>query len=76
MSNGKVCCLLGVCCPPGSAAQRRAFVEELAHDGITSPDAERIGTWVLANFDLAPKGTLEKLKADVAAMARRVTPDA
>lgn len=26
MSNGEVCCILGVCCPPGSAAQRLALV--------------------------------------------------
>ena len=62
MSNGHVCCLLGVCCPPGSAAQRQAFVKELAHDGIESPDAEKIGAWVLDNFDLAPKGSLNLRK--------------
>ena len=25
MSNGHACCILGVCCPPGGAAQRQAF---------------------------------------------------
>lgn len=29
MSNGEVCCILGVCCPPGSAAQREALVHEI-----------------------------------------------
>lgn len=27
MSNGEVCCILGVCCPPGSAAQAHALDE-------------------------------------------------
>ena len=25
MANGEVCCILGVCCPPGSAEQRTAL---------------------------------------------------
>jgi hypothetical protein len=25
MSNGEVCCILAVCCPPGSDAQRQAL---------------------------------------------------
>ena len=29
MSNGEVCCILGVCCPAGSEAQREALVHEL-----------------------------------------------
>lgn len=27
MSNGEVCCILGVCCPPGSPAQFSHLVE-------------------------------------------------
>lgn len=27
MSNGEVCCILGVCCPPGSPQQRDHLVE-------------------------------------------------
>lgn len=37
MSNGHACCLLGVCCPPGSPAQRRSLrfwlAEKLASVG-------------------------------------------
>ena len=29
MSNGEVCCILGVCCPAGSAAQLTALAHEI-----------------------------------------------
>lgn len=29
MSNGHACCILGVCCPPGSAEQRATLAKEI-----------------------------------------------
>ncbi len=29
MSNGEVCCILGVCCPPGSLDQQMALAHEI-----------------------------------------------
>lgn len=70
--NGHACCILGVCCPPGSAAQRSALADELVKDGIVpSGDAMAVATWVLQQFDLAPAGSLASLKSAVAEMARK-----
>ncbi len=47
--NGHACCLLGLCCPPGSAEQRTVLVEVLG--------SEQAADWVQANVDLIPKGS-------------------
>jgi hypothetical protein len=31
MSNGEVCCIIGVCCPAGSVKQRALLIEGLKH---------------------------------------------
>jgi hypothetical protein len=64
--NGQVCCLLGVCCPPGSAEQEQALAEFLMHElapdaGPVSTNARQIARTILGHFDLAPKGTLAPL---------------
>lgn len=33
------CCLLGICCPPGSPPQEVAFTKLAVHHGITASDA-------------------------------------
>jgi len=78
MSNGHVCCILGVCCPPGSSRQREALATELAkvsgqhQEAVTTPSHVRAcADYILDNFDLAPKGSLEQFKLDISTMARR-----
>ena len=39
MSNGEVCCILGVCCPPGSVEQREALVHMIQKAKPTMTDA-------------------------------------
>ncbi len=72
-----VCCILAVCCPGGSAKQREALAEALASASVDEPDGigartteRRHADYVLDHFDLAPKGTLDALKAAIAALAR------
>jgi hypothetical protein len=33
------CCLLGICCPPGGAAQRKAFLSLAASHGVPAEEA-------------------------------------
>ena len=69
--NGKVCCILGVCCPPGSQEQQDALAAELVKDtGCTENAAKKTAEWILKHFDLAPKHSLEVLKSEVARLAR------
>jgi hypothetical protein len=69
--NGKVCCILGVCCPPGSPAQLKALTDWFSsHAGLDAEAAKRAATEVLAAFDLAPHGSLHALKAEIAALAK------
>lgn len=52
MSNGEVCCILGVCCPPGSAAQRVALATSIKkHHKCTLHDAEAAADRILAKHD-------------------------
>lgn len=62
--NGEICCILGVCCPPGSDAQAAALAKEMVNDGVCSenPEAQRVAAWMLKHFDLAPAGTLMQFK--------------
>lgn len=70
--NGHANCILAVCCPPESEARVKALAEEMA--GALSKPAgdtyEDIARWMLDNFDLAPKGTLQPLKDAVRDYAR------
>ena len=63
--NGEICCILGVCCPPGSTSQRDALAHELSADLGLDRSTQRvtatphdIAAWMLTHFDLAPAGTL------------------
>lgn len=50
------CCLLGVCCPPNEQkAALTAKVEEIL-GGSPAGTCEDVADWVLAHFDLVPKG--------------------
>lgn len=71
--NGHVCCILGVCCPPGSQEQIDALASELsvAHPDMEVPYAQKAAAWVLKNFDLAPAGSLSEFKREIAAVIRR-----
>ena len=71
--NGEVNCILSVCCPEGSEAQLNALTSELTKAGVGKERAEarRYATWILANFDLAEKGTLTAFKASIAKLARQ-----
>lgn len=74
--NGEVCCILGVCCPPGSAAQASALAKELVKDGVCAEvnEAHRVAVWVLKHFDLAPAGTLTPFKTAIVQAMRHVQP--
>lgn len=72
-----VCCILAVCCPGGSDRQRQALADALegaqldAEGGIGERSRERVyADWVLDHFDLAPKGTLDPLKEQIARLAK------
>ncbi len=60
--NGEVCCILGVCCPPGSAQATAALAKEMVKDGVCSEEyAQAVAAWVYEHFDLGPKGTVAPL---------------
>ena len=49
----------GLCCPSDSATRRMALINELAHGTGIAPDAlHPVVDWLIANVDMAPKGTL------------------
>lgn len=70
MSNGIRCCILGICCPPGSPAAKKALEDEINAGLDTSgwtedEDSEScipaIASWILDNYDLAPKGFVQSI---------------
>lgn len=64
-------CILEVCCVAGSPEQLATFTGYMAKELHCTPEeAEPYARWVLANFDLAEKGTLAPLKASIARLAR------
>jgi len=72
-----VCCILAVCCPGGSDRQRQALADALEMASLDEPNGigarsieRRYADWVLDHFDLAPKGTLDPLKEEIARMAK------
>lgn len=76
--NGQANCILGVCCPPGSETQAKALAAEMEAGGMMQalPEEQRrvgllsVARWVLKNFDLAPPGSLQAFKDEVARLAR------
>jgi hypothetical protein len=53
MSNGEVCCILGVCCPAGSAQQREALMHEIQkrHVGLSDEQAGKRADQILKKYD-------------------------
>lgn len=70
--NGQVCCILGVCCSPGSDAQVQALAAALAA-GLGGPPSAYVAParWLLQHFDLAPAGSLAQFKDALATHARK-----
>ena len=70
MSNGEVCCILGVCCPPEQREDEAVTV--LARDmGIPEEHARAAFCWFDERFDFAPKGLLQPLIDYVAQHAKK-----
>lgn len=70
MSNGEVCCLLQVCCPPES--RKKVAVDHLVSDaGLTPEAAASAFQWFDERFDFAPKGHITPLIEHIAALARQ-----
>lgn len=69
--NGLGNCIYEICCPPRSEGAVKALAEEMAGalkaGGESYEDTAR---WVLDNFDLAPKGSLQAFKDSVRDLAR------
>lgn len=54
MSNGEVCCILGVCCPP--AARRQSAVDHLKTEcGCSEEMAGKVFDWFDDRVAFAPK---------------------
>lgn len=69
--NGKVCCLLCVCCGCGSAEQSAALRDWfMNHAELGQDEATTAASELLANFDLAPHGSLKEFKGAIAKLAR------
>lgn len=67
MSNGEICCILGICCPP--AAAREKLVTELQKaTGYDRDGCEKAADFINERFALAPK-SMEAVIADVVRMA-------
>lgn len=72
MANGDVCCILGVCCPPRSPDQTSALARELVAAGVLDEtQAAAVAAWILESYDLAPPGSLDDLKKEIAKMVRK-----
>ena len=67
--NGRANCILQVCCRQADAEVALAdqMVEDLSAD---THEAKKYAKWMHANFDLAPKGTLQSFKDAIATLAR------
>lgn len=67
MSNGEVCCILGVCCPPESAEQIQSMADTMAKEtGLEPETCTHAAKWVLSNYDLAPHKSLREFKSKLA----------
>lgn len=68
MSNGEVCCIVGVCCPPARAKARLAL--ELTKDcGCDTTIADKVADYIFERFALAPK-SLQPFVDEIVQMAR------
>lgn len=62
------CCLLGICCPP--LQQQEAIQKLFIKEGLDEAAAAKAAEVVMANFDLAPAGSLLLLKEGIARLAK------
>lgn len=70
MSNGEVCCLLQICCPPDQqTAQLSSHLEK--DTGCPKEYADAVASYMTERFDFAPRGTLQPLIDKIAEMARK-----
>ena len=71
-NGGQRNCILEICCPPRSEGAVDALAEEMAGAFPTWPGTSpaAIAAWVLKNFDLAPKGSLQAFKDSIRDYAR------
>ena len=70
--NGRLNCLLEICCRAGSEEALAALVDQIVEDtGLERPEAAKVAEWIRLNFDLAPAGSLRHFKAEVARLARQ-----
>lgn len=71
MSNGEICCLLQVCCPPISQERVDEVARELVKDTICDEaQAQRVAEWLIDRIDNAFGGTLVALLSSVATAVR------
>jgi hypothetical protein len=61
-------CLLAVCCSPARAEEQ--YAKQLVREGLDEASAKRCAAWTFEYFELAPKGSLVQLKADIARVAK------
>lgn len=68
MSNGEVCCILQVCCPPAEA--RVKLIREMQKvSGYDAEGCTKIADFLLERFAFAPK-SFEAVIADIVRMAK------
>lgn len=71
MSNGLRCCLLAICCPPGSRQQMDAVAAEILHslgmkraaEGPTMVDVDDVAACLVADYEFVPKGVARAIIA-------------
>lgn len=74
MSNGEVCCILGICCPP-AAARVRLIAEFQKVSGYDGDGCEKIADFLLDRVALAPK-SLEPVIQEIVHATRAHPPEA
>ncbi len=69
MSNGEVCCILGVCCPP-AAARAKMISEFQKVSGYDADGCEKIADFLIERFAFAPK-SMEPAIQEIVRLARK-----
>lgn len=69
MSNGEVCCILGICCPPAEAKAK--MVSEFRKvSGYDADGCEKIADFLIERFAFAPK-SMEPAIQEIVRLARQ-----
>lgn len=69
--NGRVCCILQVCCPPPSLGEAGSRVSDKSKQALVDALVESVeemelglakltAEWIFDNFDLVPAGVAQK----------------